>query len=86
MKYYIITLLGEYEQKTQHLFCSLWSKEADYYAWSIGYSDLVVFKRKSDADNFIEDMSITGVLKVEKVFLRGISYHIFNPRFQWKQS
>jgi hypothetical protein len=56
----------------------------EQYSWAIGYSDLVVFKRKSDAENFIEDMKIQGVLKVEKVFLKEISYHIFNPRFQWE--
>lgn len=84
MKNYIITLLGSYESPNLHLFCSLSCKTGEKYSWQRGYENIVVFNCKKDAVKVIEDMRITGVLKIEKIFLKGIAYHIFNPRFKWE--
>ena len=86
MKYYIITLLGTYGSRDLHLFCSLYYENGEEYSWQIGYENVIAFSRKKDAMKFIEDVSVIGVLKVEKVFLKGVAHHLFNPRFKWKQS
>jgi hypothetical protein len=81
---YIITLLGSYETPDLHLFCSLSWKTGEQYSWQIGYENVIGFDCKKDAAQVINEMKITGVLKIEKVFLKGIAYHIFNSRFTLK--
>jgi hypothetical protein len=86
MKRYIITLVDTWPHESLHLYCSLWWPDGEEYSWTKGsYSNVVVFERKSDAERVIESMNTNGVFKIEKVLIKGIAVHPFNPRFKMKK-